>query len=369
MKFLWLSWKDSWHPQAGGAEKILDTLCRHLVANGHEVTILTASYPGASRTEKTADGIEYIRVGSNRYTHSFRALAHYLWRLRSKYDVVVEVVNTAPYLSVLFGGSAKRLLFYHQLAREVWFHETSPGVSHIGYFLLEPIATRLLAASRVPAIAMSESTKRDLERFGFRTVHVVRQGHELEPIASLAPADKGVPTVLSFGTMRSMKRTLDQIQAFELAKQRIPALRLKLAGKADSNYGAQVLSAIKNSPYTSDIEYLGPVTTAQKRDLMLACDIIVVTSVKEGWGLIVTEAASQGTPAVVYDVDGLRDSVKHDHTGVITEQNPQALADGIVSLLADREKYERLRVDGWQLSKQLTPEQTYQDFMQVVNAL
>ena len=56
------------------------------------------------------------------------------------------------------------------------------------------------------------------------------------------------------------------------------------------------------------------------------------TSVKEGWGLIVTEAGSQGTPAIVYDVDGLRDIVVESETGVIfnSKNKPEELAKKII---------------------------------------
>jgi glycosyltransferase involved in cell wall biosynthesis len=47
--------------------------------------------------------------------------------------------------------------------------------------------------------------------------------------------------------------------------------------------------------------------------------------VREGWGLVVSEAASVGTPSVTYDVAGLRDSVLASE-GVLTAANPKQLA-------------------------------------------
>src|SRR5215475_6729637 len=98
MKILWLSWKDIRHPQAGGSELVLHELAKRLVADGHEVTILTALYPGSSKFD-TIDGIKIIRVGSNRYVHSLLALCYYATKLRNKYDAVIEIVNTAPYMT------------------------------------------------------------------------------------------------------------------------------------------------------------------------------------------------------------------------------------------------------------------------------
>jgi len=70
---------------------------------------------------------------------------------------------------------------------------------------------------------------------------------------------------------------------------------------------------------------------------MSKSEAIIVASVKEGWGLIVTEANALGTAAIVYDVDGLRDSVKNNVTGLVVEPSPNQLSEAIVNYLQDNE--------------------------------
>jgi glycosyltransferase involved in cell wall biosynthesis len=368
MKILWLTWKDHRHPTAGGAEVVLAELSRRLVRDGHSVTWLTCGYGGAAAHE-TIDGVDIIRVGTNRFVHPWQALAYYVRRLRNRFDIVIEVVNTAAYFSVFFGKGSRRFLFYHQLAGEVWSYETPAPVSHFGRFIYEPFSTRTLARTGVPAITVSESTRRDLARFGFRPerTHIISEGTHLQPVQNLDDIEKFPrPTMLSLGAMRAMKRTLDQIAAFELAKQDLPDLQLKISGLADGAYGQKVLDRIKQSPFAADIEYLGRTSDSAKTELMQRSHVIAVTSIKEGWGLIVTEAASQGTPAVVYDVDGLRDSVRDGKTGYVTDTNPRALSRAIVRLLTDGDRYARMREDAWRWSKQFTFDQSYQDFKKVL---
>jgi glycosyltransferase involved in cell wall biosynthesis len=60
---------------------------------------------------------------------------------------------------------------------------------------------------------------------------------------------------------------------------------------------------------------------------------LLVTSVREGWGLVVDEAAACGTPAIAYDVAGLRDSVPAAG-GVLVPPNPEALASQALTRLA-----------------------------------
>ncbi len=368
MKVLWLTWKDRAHPGAGGAEVISHELRLRLRGEGHDVTLLTCGYPGAAKTEE-ADGIHVIRVGSSRYTHPFQAITYYLHHLRNKFDLVVEEVNAAPYFSVLFGKKSQRVLFYHHLEREVWLHEAKPPVNYLGYYVLEPVATRILGSSNVPLITISESTRREMARYGFspRNTSIISEGIELEPVRNLKQTPKyDAPTILSFGGLRAMKRTLDQVKAFELAKPRVPRLQIKIAGDASGDYGRAVLDYIAKSPYAADVTYLGRVRQDEKPELMQRCHLITVSSVKEGWGLIVTEAASQGTPAVVYDVPGLRDSVRNARTGIVTEPDPGAMAAGIIELLESPRTYERLRRNAWEWSKRINFSQSYQDFKAAV---
>ena len=364
MSILWLAWKDYTHPERGGAEVVLRELMKRQVQEGHHVTLLTARHAG-SAARQTLDGIDIIRIGSNRYIHPLQALWYYLRHLRGKFDIVIETINTAPYFSLLFRGKGKRFAFYHQLAREIWYFETKKPLSHLGYYLIEPLATWLLGTARVPLITISDSTKNDLARFGWRPerTHIISEGIEIPPVNDVAAVTKYErPTILSLGALRSMKRTLDQVKAFEIAKKDLPNLQLKIAGDANSPYGQKVLTYIKRSPFRGDIAYLGRVSREQKIELMQRAHVITVTSVKEGWGLIVTEAASQGTPAVVYDVDGLRDSVKDKTTGIVTKPTPAALAHGIVHLLSDDVFYRALQKQAWGWSTQITFDQSYQDF-------
>ncbi len=79
--------------------------------------------------------------------------------------------------------------------------------------------------------------------------------------------------------------------------------------------------------------------------------MLIHPSVKEGWGLTVTEAASQGIPTVGYNVEGLRDSVLHRKTGVLTDSNSKALADGIIKVLIDKKLYNTLSKHALKWSK------------------
>ncbi|MEA1962846.1 MAG: glycosyltransferase family 4 protein [Patescibacteria group bacterium] len=367
MNYLWLTWKDKKNPLAGGAEVVNEELAKRLVADGHEVTFLVGSFLGCKKKE-TINGYKIIRLG-NRYTVHFLAMIYYLINLRGQFDLIIDEINTAPFFA-RFYSRKPTILFVHQLSREIWFYEMIMPFSLIGY-LAEPIYLWLLRKSK--AITVSKSTKNNLVKFGFKkeNINIISEGIGLRPLQKLESCQAikyKAPTILSLGAFRAMKRTCHIVSAFESAKEKMPELKLIMAGDAGGKYGKKVLDKISKSKYSGSIEVLGRVNKENKIKLMRKSHLICVTSVREGWGLVVTEAASQGTPAVVYDVAGLSDSVRNNKTGVICEKNnPDVLAKNIVDLLNNKNNYNRLRKNALEWSKKITFENSYKNFKEVIN--
>ena len=364
-KILLLTWKDKKNPQAGGAEIVNEELAKRLVQDGHQVKLIVGGYTGAEARE-VIDGYEVIRVGG-RWTVYWQAYQYYKNNLKGWADLVIDEINTVPFFAKFY-VKEKNILFIHQLCREIWFYQMVFPLSLIGY-LIEPIYLWLLRNNRV--ITISNSTKSDLLKYGFKkdNIHIISEGIEIDPVDNLDTITKYTnPTILSLGSIRAMKRTKDILQAYNLAKQSIPNLELVIAGDSNDPYGQEFLQEIQKSEYKKDIQYLGKVSKQKKIELMQQSHIILVTSVKEGWGLIVTEANSQGTPAIVYDVDGLRDSVIHNQTGIVcTTNTPNNLAQNIAKLFSDKALYAKLRQEGHKFSQTITFEQSYKDFIKIIN--
>ncbi|KPJ56637.1 hypothetical protein AMJ49_04435 [Parcubacteria bacterium DG_74_2] len=365
MKILWLNWKDRKNPLAGGAEIVTEELLKRLVKDSHQVTLLTSKFKGAKEKE-IIDGYEIIRVGS-KWTVYWQAYRYYKKHLAGWADLVIDEVNTIPFFAKYYVHPVKSILFIHQLCRQIWFYEMFFPLNIIGY-LLEPIYLWLLRDRQV--ITVSQSTKNDLVKHGFneKKIDVISEGIEIEPIESLEKISKyNKPTILSLGAIRPMKRTEQIIKAFSIAKKEIKDLELLIAGDVNDRYGRKILKMIDSAPYRNSIRCLGRVGQERKIELMQKSHLICATSVKEGWGLIVTEANSQGTPAIVYDVDGLRDSVKHNETGIICQKNnPKNLARNIIDLLNNQQKYQVLRKNAWQWSKEINFKKSVQEFERII---
>lgn len=363
MKILWFSWKDITHPQAGGAETVTHELLKRAVADGNEVVLITSRPPGSSETA-VIDGYRIYRGGS-RWSVYWHARKRYLRQFNEWPDVVIDECNTIPFFAAFYVKQPVRM-FFHQLCREVWFYQMSWPLSWLGY-LLEPIYLRAINSERV--ITVSQSTSSDLQRYGFSgaNIQIISEGIQLQPINNLGLVEKyNCPTLLSLGAIRPMKRTMDVIRAFELAKEQIPELRMIVAGSDSGAYAEKVRAACRSSRYRASIEWAGPVTTEVKLDLLRKSHLVAVASVKEGWCLVVTEANSQGTPAVAYDVDGLRDSIRDEQTGWLSAASPSAMATAIIKALTLDSTYQEVRRAAWVWSNAINFQCAYQDFSRCI---
>ena len=366
MNILWFTWKDIKDPYAGGAEVVSNQLAKRLVADGHEVIFLVRGFPRMAK-EEMVNGYKVIRVGNYRTVY-WEAFKYYRKNLKGWADLVIEEANIIPFFCNWY-VKEKSILFFHNLGREIWFYEMGYLKGLAGY-LLEPIWLQFLGKKR-NIITISESTKNDLIKFRCRKnkIEIISEGIEIEPLKDLKIEKFSKPTLLSLGAIRAMKRTDQIILAFELAKKEMPDLQLIIAGCTAGKFAKKVLAMIEESPFKDSIKCLGRVSQEKKIELMQKSHLIAVTSAKEGWGLIVTEANSQGTPAVVYNVDGLRDSVKNQITGYICEKNtPENLSKKIREALQNKENYEIIRENAWQWSKDINFDKSYESFINLVNS-
>jgi len=367
MKVVWFSWKDIKHPLAGGAETVSNNIREKLAQDGHEVILFTAKYKGSSRKD-TVSGVQVRRYG-NRYTVYLLCLVQFMFMPRSAFDIVIDEMNTLPFWVGAFTRKPRLLLCY-QLAREVWYYQLRSPFSTIGY-KLEPIYLKILAHFYPYAITESNSTSIELKAHGFKSVDIFRVGMDLNPVDQFRPATSSQMNNLVFlGALRPMKRPLDAIKAFEIAKKYLSNLTLTIVGSDVDSHAVLVKDYASKSKYTDSIHFTGSVNGQDKVNALKNAGAIVATSIKEGWGLIVSEAGSQGTPAVAYDADGLRDSVNDGVTGVLAKNsNIRDLASQIVSLLSDPKKRNTFGNNAWEFSKQFTFENSYQDFLKIVSKI
>lgn len=326
-RLLMLSWRDQWHPAGGGAELITYRVLQGLVSDlGWEAEWFSAAYPGA-RPEENRDGIRFVRQGS-------QATVHLLARKRygdcRSFDIVVDQTNTIPFWTPLYAKTPVTL-FIFQLAREVWLYEGPPLLKRLGYWT-EPLLLR--PYRHVPAITESESTAQSLRDIGL-----------VGPI-SIVPIcvdDLGVETppkkndaqdIVVLGRLVPSKRVEESIKAAGALRALGWNGTLHVVGTGETRYTRSVETLAMSLNVRA--RFHGRVSDSERKELLSASTLLWMTSAREGWGLVVTEAARHWTPSVVYDSPGLRDSVRNRRTGLVVPPDHRELAKATKELLDDR---------------------------------
>jgi glycosyltransferase involved in cell wall biosynthesis/O-antigen/teichoic acid export membrane protein len=316
LRLLLLNWRDSEHRRSGGAEVYAERVAAAWAAQGHSVTLLTRAFRGAP-TQVTRHGFQLLRLGhtATMQWHAWR----YYRRHAAELDGVIEFVNALPFLAPLYVKQTPGIALFHQTAEEIWHHELPRPLALIGKHLVEP--WWLKRYRRFPAIAVSNSTRDSLVRRGLTGISLVPEGVDYLHHPGPLPPKERVPTILFVGRLTSNKRPDHAIEAYRLLKQHMPDAVLWIVGVGP------MADALRSAAPAGTV-FFGRVPEDTKQELMARAHVLVATSVREGWGLTVSEAALLGTRAIGYDVPGLRDSVPAAG-GLLVEAHPAALANAL----------------------------------------
>lgn len=329
MRILAVNWLDLENPQAGGAEIHFFEIFGRLAAAGHQITLVASGWRGAA-PRASVRGLEVRRVGG-RHTFALRGRAAVRRALREgSYDAVVEDINKLP----LFLPTVTRLPLYviiPHLFGTTAFREAAWPVAAVVWLAERPIP-RLYRRAAFHAI--SDSTKDDLVARGVPPdrIHVVYPGVDA---AHLTPDPAGArtaePTFLYVGRLKRYKGVETAIRAVALARAQGTDVVLEIAGQGDDRPRLERL--VTTLDLGSAVRFLGFVPEEEKRALLRRSWATVFPSPKEGWGITNVEAAACGTPAVASDSPGLRESVRHEETGLLVPgDDPAALAAALQRL-------------------------------------
>jgi len=111
-----------------------------------------------------------------------------------------------------------------------------------------------------------------------------------------------------------------------------------------------------------DIDMPGYLDKEAKDALVKRSWAIAVPGVREGWGQVVTDANAFGTPAVGYDIPGLRDSIKDGYNGLLVRPDPRSMAEGLESILSQEAMRRQMSENALEWSKQFSWDRSAQAF-------
>jgi glycosyltransferase involved in cell wall biosynthesis len=291
-----VAWRDIASPQAGGSELLVDQLAAGLTARGDRVTLLCGG-PSA------AHGYEVVRSGGP-YSQFLGAPFAYARRLRGC-DVVVEVCNGMPFLAPLWARKPMICMINH-VHTDLWRLRFPPPLSTAGRFTEQRVMP--FAHRRNLVLTVSASTAQELESLGVPRERIRMLTNGVAPAGPSAPRSNE-PLFLALGRLAEYKRIDLLLRLWDRVRPVVGG-RLIVAGDGPERGYLESIAG-------PGVTFTGRVSEEDKHRLMAAAWLLVHPALIEGWGIVITEAALHGTPALGFDVPGLRDSVQHRRTGLL----------------------------------------------------
>ncbi len=346
-----LAWRDFEDPEAGGSELHAHRVASAWARAGIDVSLRSSAAPG-QKSVTTRAGYQVVRK-SGRYGVFPRSALSGLAGRRGRPDGIVEIWNGMPFFTPLW-ARCPRIVLLHHVHAAMWRMVLPPRLAGLGEFVELRMAPPLYRHSRV--LTLSPSSRQEiLSMLGLdpARVSVVPPGvdERYGPGGTKSP----VPLVVAVGRLVPVKRLELLIDAAARARKDVPDLRLLVIGEG---YERPDLEAkIRAIDATSWIELPGHVSDEELADAYRRAWVVASTSLREGWNMTITEAGACGTPAVVSDIAGHRDSLTDGVSGLLVDPGDE-FADALVEVLSSTELRERLGRGAAARARSLTWEAT-----------
>ncbi|HEU5038323.1 MAG TPA: glycosyltransferase family 4 protein [Nocardioides sp.] len=329
------SWRDTRNPEGGGAERYLEKMAAGLVERGAEVTIFCVAYAGAAPDE-VVDGIRFVRRGSKLSVYALGMWA-LLRRRLGRVDVVVDVQNGLPFFTPLVTRKPVIVLVHH-VHREQW-PVVYPGLTgRIGWWIESRLAPRLYRGRQY--VAVSRATRAELRELGVTGPRVAVVHNGTDPVVSVDARKSPNPSICVVGRLVPHKQVEHAVDAVAALLDEFPDLRLRVVGSGW--WEAELRGYAADQVARGSVVFEGHVSEVRKQEIYEESWLMALPSLKEGWGLVVGEAAAHRTPTVAYaDAGGTRESIVDGVSGVLVG-TPAELTAALGALLRDHEGRQRL---------------------------
>ena len=171
--------------------------------------------------------------------------------------------------------------------------------------------------------------------------------------------------MVAVGRLVPVKRYDVLIRELAQVKRQVPTLTAAILGEG---YERGELEELRSSLGADDwLSLPGRVSDAEQLDAYRRAWLVSSSSLREGWGMTLTEAAACGTPAVATDIAGHRDSVQRGRSGLLVPDG-EPMAEVIATLLLDDERRSELAEGALSYASSLTWERTATEAFRLLDA-
>ncbi len=330
MHILFCNWRDTQNPEGGGSERYVETIARGLVDRGHRVTIACARHDNAPDDE-VVSGVRFVRRGSKLDIYA-RTFTNLLLGRYGRVDLVVDVQNGLPFFTRLATRKPVVVLVHH-VHREQWPVVYPGRTGRIGWWIESRFAPRLYRRSQY--VAVSDATRVELDELGVdrSRVEVVLNGSD--PAPQVEATRSPTPRLCVLGRLVPHKQVEHAIDVVAELAPIFPELALDIVG--DGWWNDELRAHARERGVADRVVFHGFVDEVAKHEILAASWVMLLPSLKEGWGIVIGEAGSHGTPTVAYrSAGGTNESISHKDSGYLVDSREE-LIEATGEILRDHE--------------------------------
>lgn len=151
-----------------------------------------------------------------------------------------------------------------------------------------------------------------------------------------------IKSLLYVGKLSYRKNILDLINIFQKLTDTDPEFKLHMVGNGEQEYMDKVIAKINKYKLTDKVFIYPYSTDTALNDLYTKCGIFVLTSLVEGFGLVVLEAMAKGMPVVAYNNLGVRDIINGSNGYIIDPFDHKHFVNKILHLYEHTSVYQKM---------------------------
>jgi len=181
----------------------------------------------------------------------------------------------------------------------------------------------------------SERERRELEALDLGSFHFALVPNGISRSrAKLAPAVSRKPSRILYLGRLNWKKGVDRLLS---ALAWIDQAELLIVGPDEDGWRKRLEKQAHTLGVAQRVTFMEPVSGREKWRLLDEATVLVLPSRSENFGIVVIEALARGLPVVVSRDVGVADVVAEHEAGLITDAEPQMLAEAIKKLLDSAE--------------------------------